>query len=97
MFQTKVAEKIKTRFLCSITFFSENRAVYEILSKNILQPDRPQTIIWRMRIACCITKTKDIHTLRYVTIYLLLFHGNNVYANAPRCDVYSRMSVSCCF
>ena len=27
-FQIKVVEKIKTHILCSVTFFSENRAVY---------------------------------------------------------------------
>jgi len=32
MFQERVAEKIKTHFLCSITFF-ENRAVNEICRK----------------------------------------------------------------
>jgi hypothetical protein len=32
MFQTKVVEKIKTHFLCSITFCSENRAS---LSDNV--------------------------------------------------------------
>ena len=32
MFQIKVVEKIKTYILCSVTFFfSENRAVYEIM------------------------------------------------------------------
>ena len=30
MFQTKVVQKIKTHILGSITFFSENRAVYEM-------------------------------------------------------------------
>jgi hypothetical protein len=33
MFQTKVADKIKTQVLCSITF-SEKRAVYEIMWKK---------------------------------------------------------------
>jgi hypothetical protein len=28
MFQIKVAEKIKTRILCSINFFSENHALF---------------------------------------------------------------------
>jgi len=27
--------------------------------KSILEPDRPQTTIWRMRIACCITKATN--------------------------------------
>ena len=36
MFQTKVVEKIKTHFLCSTTVF-ENRTVYEIMWKNIVE------------------------------------------------------------
>jgi len=42
MFQTKVVEQIKTHILCSITFFSLNCAIYEIMWKNTLQPDRLQ-------------------------------------------------------
>jgi hypothetical protein len=34
MFQTKYVEKIKIRVLGSITFFPENRAVYEIMWKE---------------------------------------------------------------
>jgi len=30
MFQTNVVEKIKTHISCSITFFFEERAVYEV-------------------------------------------------------------------
>jgi len=33
-------------------FFPENRVFYEIMWKNIIQPDRPQMTMWRMRIAC---------------------------------------------
>jgi len=55
MFQTKVVEKIKTHILCAITFFLENRAVYKIMWKNMVEPDRLQMTIWRMRIACWIT------------------------------------------
>jgi hypothetical protein len=48
MFQTNVIQKIKTHILCSTTFFFfENLAVYEIMWKNIVQPGRPQTTIWR--------------------------------------------------
>ena len=42
MLQTKVVDKIKTHILCSIFFFFENRAVYEIMWKNTVQPERPQ-------------------------------------------------------
>jgi len=37
MFQTKFVEKIKTHILCSANFFSQNRAVYEITWKNIVE------------------------------------------------------------
>jgi hypothetical protein len=68
MIQTKFVEKIKTHNLCSITFFSENRAVEEIMWKNMVQPDRPQMpIIQRMRFACWTTKATDIHS-EYVII-----------------------------
>jgi len=42
MFQTKVSDKIITSILYPITFFSENRVVYKILWRNVLQPDRTQ-------------------------------------------------------
>ena len=48
MFQgkKKVAEKIKTRILCSTNFHPGNGAVYEITwGKNVVQPDRTQTKI----------------------------------------------------
>jgi hypothetical protein len=42
----KVVEKIKTHVLCSINFFfSENRAVYDIMWKNMIEPDRPQMTV----------------------------------------------------
>ena len=55
IFRTEVAEKIKTQYtLCSITP-PENRAVYEITWKNIVEPSMPQMTIRRMRIAYWIT------------------------------------------
>ena len=38
---------------------SENHAVYETMWKNIVEADRPQMTIRRMRIACWITKAKN--------------------------------------
>jgi len=68
MFQTKVVEKIKTHVLCSITFFFfENLAVCVIMWTNIVEPDRPQMTIRRMRIACWIPKA--INTLRICNTY----------------------------
>ena len=40
------------------------RAVYEIMWKNTVERGRPQMTIWRMRIACWITKATQKHTLR---------------------------------
>jgi len=58
----KIIEENKTHILCSITFlflFFEIRADYEIMLKNILEPDRLQMTIWRMRFGCWITKATD--------------------------------------
>ena len=49
MFQKNVLDKIKTPILCSKLFFLIfffNRAVYDIMRKNIVEPDRPQMTIW---------------------------------------------------
>jgi len=69
VFQTKVLEKIKTHILCSVLFFPENRAVYEVMWKNIVEPCRPQMSIWHKRIACWIPKTTYTHTLRICNTY----------------------------
>ena len=52
-FRQNLYRKSKHPFyvLCTF-FFSENRAVYEIMWKNTVERGRPQTTIWRMRIAC---------------------------------------------
>jgi hypothetical protein len=42
MLQTKVVEKIIIHILRSIAFFFENRTGYEILSKNLVEPEGPQ-------------------------------------------------------
>jgi len=38
-------EKIKTGILCW-TFFLGNHAIYEIMWKNMVEPDRPQMTMW---------------------------------------------------
>ena len=40
----------------------EIRSVYETMWKNIVEPDRPQVTIWRMRITCWIPKATDAHS-----------------------------------
>jgi hypothetical protein len=91
MFQKK-REKVKTHILCSVTFFFENLAVYEIMWKNIVQPDRSQMTIWRMHIACWIPKATETHS-QYVI--LIVFHGNNGYANEPQFTLY--VHCLCCW
>jgi hypothetical protein len=49
-------------------FFPENRAVYEIMWKSMVQPDRPQMTIWRMRIACWIKKATETHSEHVIII-----------------------------
>jgi len=42
MFQTKFLDKIKTHILCKVTFSPcQNCAVYEMMWKNIVEPDMP--------------------------------------------------------
>jgi hypothetical protein len=50
-----------------IQFFFEYRTVYEIMWKNIIEPDWPQMTIWRMRIPCWVPKAK--YTLGICNIY----------------------------
>jgi len=68
MFQTKFVEKIKTHFMSNNFFSPENLALYEIMWKNIVEPDRSQ-----MRIACWITKAIDSHS-EYVIFTAFSLH-----------------------
>jgi hypothetical protein len=66
MFQTKVVEKFKTHI------FSENRAVYETMLKSIVEPVTSQMTLWRMRIACWITKATNTYSEHLILIALSL-------------------------
>ena len=61
MVQIKVVEEIGTHILFSITSV-ENRAVYEIMWKNVDERGRPQMTLRRMRIASWIPKATNTHT-----------------------------------
>jgi len=41
-FIDKLAVKIKPQILCSINFVARNCLVFEIMWRNMIQPDRPQ-------------------------------------------------------
>ena len=60
---------------------SENRAFKLIMGTNFVQPGRPQMTIWRMRVACWITKATNTHS-EY--IILTTYQCNNGYTNAPQ-------------
>ena len=64
-FWKNVADKLETHTLWSVPFFSEKRAVYEIMWKNMVATDRLKMTIkanMRMRFACCITESTDTHS-----------------------------------
>jgi hypothetical protein len=42
LLQIEAVEKIKTHILYSVIVFFENRAVYEIMSKNMVKPEGPR-------------------------------------------------------
>ena len=52
---------MKARFVFS-NCFSENRDIYEIMWKDIVEWGRPQIGIWRMRIACWIPNATSTHS-----------------------------------
>jgi hypothetical protein len=62
MFQTIIIEKLETNAMFNNLFFFFNPAVYVIIWKNIVQRGRPQMTIWRMRIACWITKATNTYS-----------------------------------
>jgi hypothetical protein len=60
MLQTKVVDKMKTHIFVFTNFFFLNGAVYEKMWKDV-ERSRPRMTIWRMRIACLITKATNTH------------------------------------
>jgi hypothetical protein len=40
----------------------ENRAVYEIMWENFVEPGRLQMIIWRLQLACWVPKATNIYS-----------------------------------
>ena len=61
MFQTKCVEKLITLISCLITFFFENRVVYEIMCKSSVESGRPLIAIWCMGTVCW-TKVTNTHS-----------------------------------
>ena len=57
----KSCKKFKTHFMFS-KLFPENRDIQWIMLKNMVEAVRPQTTVWRMRIAWWISKATTTHT-----------------------------------
>jgi hypothetical protein len=57
-FSYKILEKIKTHLLCPF-FPPENLTVYDTLWKNMVEQDRSQMTVRRIRTACWIIKITD--------------------------------------
>ena len=66
MLQTKLVEKIETLIYVQQLFF-ENR--YVKCGKHMVEPNRPQTTKWRMRIAYRLTRSTDTHLLTKYNTY----------------------------
>jgi hypothetical protein len=67
MFQTKFVEKIKNPHFMLKKVFHKILPFMRKRRENIVEPDRSQVTIWRMRIACWINNTIDTHS-EYVII-----------------------------
>jgi hypothetical protein len=72
MFQTKIVEKNQNThaFYVQYPIFPENRAVYENMSKNIVDPERTQMTIWR-RVACWISKAtqEQVYSRKHARVH----------------------------
>jgi hypothetical protein len=65
-------ENQNTHFVFS-NFFPENRAVYGVMWKNIVDPDRSQTAICLMHITCWTLKSTNTHS-EYVILIAFPLH-----------------------
>jgi hypothetical protein len=69
-FKRNLQRKFEKGILCLTNFSPEHRTV--LLWTNMVEQDRPQVKIWRMRIACWITKATNTHSEYVVLIAFLL-------------------------
>jgi len=84
-------ENQNTHFVFNNFFFFRKSAVYEIMWKNVAERGRPQMTIWRMRIACCITKATNTHR---GCVILTVFPLNSEGTNRSGCFKYTACLVS---
>ena len=99
-------ENQNTQFMFTDFFFPENCDIYEIMSKNMVEPGRTQKT-WHLHMACWISKPTceqahscaraythtHTHTQKYVI--LIACHSNSGFVNVPQCYVAHTLPV--CF
>jgi len=61
MFRRAVVEKNQNIY-CIFNFFFENHAFYEVMGKNIVEPDRSQVTVWCRLNACWVPKAINTHS-----------------------------------
>ena len=71
MLRKKVVGKIKKYYIFNTQFF-ENRAFYEIVWKNTVDPDRPQMSVWSICIAIWVPKATNNHPELLIFVAFLL-------------------------
>ena len=94
----------KTHILCSVTLFYENRAIYEIMSKNMVQPCRLQidNIIRRMRFVRWIIKATNTliiyntYCLFRATVFMQTCLNITLYSHCLSKSVSETMDSRCC-
>jgi hypothetical protein len=85
----EVLEKIRTQIVCSITFSWKSCRLWDrrnVEKYGISWQTTEDTVLRCMRFACWVGKATYTHL---ACVILLLFHGNNGYANAPECCIYT--------
>jgi hypothetical protein len=79
-------ENQNAHFMLSNFFLQEICAIYEVMWKNMVNPEATYDNKICVCSACWITKLQT-HTQNM--LYLVLLHGNSGYAIAPQCYVYT--------
>jgi hypothetical protein len=89
-------ETRNTHFMFNSIFYPSpgNCGAYGIMWKNVVDPGRPHTVIWRTRIACWMSKAANAHTGYVIFIAFPLQQWLHERALMLR---YTRMYVACCF
>jgi hypothetical protein len=88
----KLCREKQTRVLCPITFFVPCMSNAEIYGRPRQVADDSATLRRKMRFACWVTKAR-IQKCTQNMWYLLLFHGKNIYMNAPQCFLIRTLNI----